>query len=89
MWLDEDGREAVPHQGLCHEHRQLVFFLSQQLQSQVGRLPYPAEREQPGEKRVSAATRFTSLPLLSNTHTKIQQHPMSTFTSLMQIIIFK
>lgn len=48
VWLDEDGTEAVPHKRLSHEHGQLVLFLSQQLQTQVGRLPYPAQREQPG-----------------------------------------
>lgn len=42
---DEDGTEAVSHQGLSHEHRQLVLLLCQQLQAQVCGPPQPAGGE--------------------------------------------
>lgn len=49
--LDEDGTEAVSHEGFSHEHGQLVLLLSQQLQTQVGRPPYPAEAEGAGGRK--------------------------------------
>ena len=42
--LDEDGGEAVTEQRLLHQGAQQVLLLGQQLQTQVGRPPYPGDR---------------------------------------------